>query len=412
MKNRMKLATSVALATLVLCSVSPPVQALDWAGILQNLSQGVSGWTELDARQNEISTQLTAAANSGQLTAGEVEGFRYELNRNMQVEAQIKASGRRLSATDAISFTNSLNNLTNRINIAVTSKNTSTAASVAAVETLRAQLNAQISDARNARTMTRTDFEMLKRELEHNASIQSAFTVSGDAISARQAQVLSDDLTRIRAAINQNIAVNQAGIPQLNSQRTVIEQRITNGVAGRTIRDYQAADFRQELQRIATMQANFLAIDGVLSANEVLAIASELDQLSGRVDYQISMGTNDNANTGYRGNGYDRGSGSRYGRSSRRHEHAMQEIDARRAQLLSQINTAQNTRKLSRFEVSKLKRELDLIAQSQMHLKAAGHGRLSYEQSTKIWTDLANLQQRLDNKLAARAAGSASYRQY
>jgi hypothetical protein len=408
MKNGLKLATTVALAVLAVASASLPANAFDWVSILQSLSHGVSGWTELDARQNEISTQLAAAASSGQLTATEAESFRFELNRNMQVEAQIKASGRQLSATDSISFTNSLNNLTNRINMAILSKNTSTAASLAAVDALRAQLNVQITDARNARTMTRTDFEILKRDLEHNANIQSAFTASGDAISAHQAQVLTDDLARIRAAIYQNTTVAQAGVRQLTSQRTLIEQRITTGIAGRTIPDYQAADFRKEIDRIAGMQANFLSFDGVLNANEVLAIAGELDRLSSRVDYQISMGTNGNAGNTSRGNGWGNG----YGRNSRRNEHAIKEIDDRRAQLVVRINTAQNTRKLSRFDASKLRRDLDRIAQNQAQLKLSGGGRLNYDQSTKIWTDLTNLQQLLDTKLATRASGSTSYRQY
>lgn len=407
----MKLATSVALTTLMVGSFGLPVNAFDFTGILQSLSHGVSGWTELDARQNEISAQLAAAASSGQLTATEAEGFRSELNRNMQVEAQIKAYGRQLTATDAVSFTNSLNNLTNRINMAILSKNTTTAASVAAVETLRAQLNTEINEARNARTITRTDFEVIKRDLDRNAEIQNAFTTSGDAISARQAQVLTNDLARIRAAINQNITVVQSGVPQLNSQRTLIEQRIANGVAGSTIRDYQAAEFRKDMQRITAMQTSFLSIDGVLSANEVLAIANELDRLESRIDYQISMGTNQNGvNSSFRGDGY--GGGNGYGRGNRRNEHAMKEIDDRRAQLVVRINTAQNTRKLSRFDAGKLQRELDRIGQTQAQIKLSGGGRLTYDQSTKIWTDLTSLQQVLESKLAARASGSTSFRQY
>lgn len=410
MKNSMKLATSVAVAAFVAGSMSLPANALDWASILQSLSHGVSGWTELEVRQSEISTQLTAAASSGQLSTTEAESFKLELSRIMQVEAQIKASGRRLNATDSISFTNSLNNLTNRINMAILSKNTSTAASLAAVESLRAQLQAQINEARTAHTMTRTDFEIIKRDLEHNANIQNAFTASGESVSVRQAQVLSDDLARIKVAINQNITTAQAGVPQLSSQRTAIEQRIAAGLAGRTIRDSQAADFRNELGQIAKMQSDFLSFDGVLSANEVLAIASELDRLSSRVDYRISMGT-DNANdTSYRGNEYGRGNG--YGRNNRRNEHAMQEIDERRAQLLVRLNTAQKSRKLSRVDVSTLRSELDRIAQTQARLKLSGGRRPSYDQSTNIWTDLTKFEQLLDNKLAARASRTRAYRQY
>jgi hypothetical protein len=412
MRNTMKVATTVALATFAVGSFSLPVNAFDFGSILQSLSQGVSGWTDLDARENEISSQLAIAASSGQLSASEADGFNVELRRVMQVEAQIKASGRGLGATDAISFTNSLNNLTNRINLAIEGRGTSTAASLAAVETLRAQLKTQINDARAAHTMTRTDFETVNNDLEHNANIQSAFTMSGDTVTARQAQVLTSDLARIRVAINQHITVGQAGVPQLSSQRRLIEQRIATGVSGGTIRDYQADKFKQDLARITSMQANFLTADGVLSGSEVLAVAAELDRLSSRVDYQISMSTNENnTNTSY-GYEHGRGNGYGYGRDNQRSEQVSRQIDERRAQLLVRLNTAQNTRKLSRYQVSQLKRELDRIADGQAQLKSSGGGRLSFDQSTKLMSDLTKLQQNLDQQLSSRANGSTGYRQY
>jgi hypothetical protein len=409
MNNNVKCATTVALTVFALGSLSLPANAFDFTTILQNLSHGVSDWTDLDARESEISAQLTAAASSGQLTPTEADGFKFELNRVMQVEAQIKASGRRLGATDAISFTNSLNNLTNRINIAIVTRAGSAGLSLTAVETQRAQLIAQATEARNNHTLTRTDFEIIRRDLEHNANIQNAFTVSGDTVTTRQAQVLSDDLARIKIAIDQHLTIGQAGVPQLSSQRALIEQRISSGLAAGTIRNFQAADFRAELVRIANMQTNFLSMDGVLSSNELIALAGELDRLSTRVDYQISVSTNENsANTGGNGNGWGHGNG--YG--NRRNGHTVAEIDGRRAQLLTQLNSAQSRRKISTWAISKLRRQLDQIAQSEAQSKLSGGGRLTFEQSTKLWTDLTQLQLQMDNQLAARANGMTGSRQY
>jgi hypothetical protein len=415
MNNNVKRATTVALTVFALGSLGLPAKAFDFTSILQNLSHGVSDWSELDARESEISAQLTAAAASGQLTPTEADGFKFELTRVMQVEAQIKASGRRLGATDSISFTNSLNNLTNRINIAIVSKAGSAGLSLTAVETQRAQLIAQATEARNNHTLTRTDFEIIRRDLEHNANIQNAFTVSGDgAVTTRQAQVLSDDLARIKIAIDQHLTIGQAGVPQLTSQRALIEQRITSGLASGTIRDFQAADFRAELVRIANMQTNFLTMDGVLSSNELIALAGELDRLSSRVDYQISVGTNENsANTRGNGNGWGHrngyGNGHGYGRDN---GHTVAEIDDRRAQFLTQLNSAQTRRKISGWVATKLRRQLDQIAQSEAQSKLSGGGRLSFEQSTKLWTDLTQLQLQMDNQLAARANGMTGSRQY
>lgn len=290
MKNSIKLAATVAVVASLSGILCPPAGAFDFQSILQNLSHGVSGWPELDNRENEISTQLNAAASSGQLSTAEADGFKGELARVQQVEFQIKASGRSLSATDAISFTNSLNNLTNRINLAISGKTTTNATNLALVDSERAQLNQRVADARTAHTITRTDADLIKRDLDHNANIQSAFTTSGDgAVTARQAQVLSDDLARIKIALDQHLTIGQAGVPQLSNQRNAIEQMIATGRSSGTINDYQATDFHRELSRIANMQTNFLAADGALSGNEIIAVAGELDRLRSRVEYQNSI---------------------------------------------------------------------------------------------------------------------------
>jgi hypothetical protein len=413
MKNSVKLATTVALLAAVGGLLSPPANAIDFASILQNLSHGVSGWSELDMRENEISAQLGTAAASGQLTAAEADGFKLELARVQQVEAQIKASRKSLGATDSISFTNSLNNLTNRINIAITTKMTANATNLAAVELDRAQLSQQLADARAARTITRTDADYIKRDLDHNASIQSAFSSSGDgAVTARQAQILTDDLARIKVTLAQHLTLAQAGVPQLASQRVAIEKMIAAGLSSGTIRDYQATDFRRELSRIANMQTNFLAADGALSANEVLTVAGELDRLSSRVEYQMSIATTPDRSNDNRG--YNHGGGTGYSRGDRnqRNGHSVAEIDDRQAELLTRINAAQNSRNLPRWEISKLKSEFDRIAQSEAELKATGRGRLTFDQSEKLWSDLTILDTQVKTKLSASPRRAGSYRQY
>lgn len=435
MKISVKLATTVALLASLGGILSPPVGALDFAGILQNLSHGVSGWTELDARQNEITSQLATAAVSGQLTATEADGFKMELSRIQQVEFQIKASGRKLGAADAISFTNSLNNLTTRINLAITSKVTATATSLVSVESQRAQLNQQLLDARAAHTITLADASDIKHDLEHNANTQSAFTASGDgAVTARQAQVLSEGLARIKIALDQHLIIAQAGVPQLTSQRAAIEQMIASGLTAHTITDYQATDFRRELARIAYMQTNFLGADGALSANEVLALAGELDRLNSRIEYRISIALSqddsydgrgygyrdhdhnrdDDRNGGNYRNGGDYGGGNGYGHRSYRQPsaHSLPQIHDRQAQLLTRINSAQNSRKLSRSESWRLRSEFDRIIQSETRLKAAGGGQLTYEESEKIWSDLTQLEKLVTTQIDSSSRRTAGSRQY
>ena len=411
MNNTIKLASTIALITLFSASLIQPAKAFDFNSILQSLSHGVSGWTDLDARETEISAQLDAAASSGQLSSTEADGFKSELNRVMQVETQIKASGRQLSATDSISFTNSLNNLTNRINLAITNKTTANSTSLAAVQTLRAQLNSKVDQARAAHTLTRADADNIKHDLEHNSSVETAFTTSSTngALTSRQTQLLADDLGRIKLAIEQHLIVAQSGEPQLAAQRTAIERKIANGVSARTIGDNQAARFRQELQRIADMQANFLQYDGALSANEVLTIASELDRLSGRVEYQDSMGANYSSygdDRGYgRGNGGDGDRyGNGYGRGGRRQpDHTATEIETRRDQILARITAAQN-------QTTLLKQEVDAITQRELRFKNANGGNLDYDQSAQLWTDLSGTDQRVTEQLSGRVSQTSTNR--
>src|SRR5438874_8884999 len=101
LRNSLKVATQVALIVVFGGALGQQAYAFDYSGFIQSLSGGLSNWTELDARQTELSAQITAATTSGQLTVTDSNELNYELTRVGQVETQMKASGRHLGATDS-----------------------------------------------------------------------------------------------------------------------------------------------------------------------------------------------------------------------------------------------------------------------------------------------------------------------
>lgn len=291
MRNSIKLAATLALLALLAGPSTQPANAYDFSDILQSLSNGISGWNDLDTRSAEMGNQITAAVAAGQLTAAEANGFKLELGRVMQAEAQIKASGRRLTATDAVSFTNSLNNLATRVQATIDSKTAVNAsASLNDVNSLRAQILKQINDAAAAGNLPQVDAAEFRHDLDHNSDIEKAFTTAGGGtVTARQVELLSDDLKKIKTAVDLQVKVAQSAVPQINAQRAAIETKIAVGVSAGTLTALQADDVRRELARIASMQSSFIASDGALTGYEVLALAGQMDRLSALLDSQIAL---------------------------------------------------------------------------------------------------------------------------
>jgi hypothetical protein len=402
MKNSIKLATTVALVALLTGSICQPVDAFDFAGFLQSLNSGVSDWSDLDARQAELRTQIMIAGNSGQLSTAEATGFNYELAGVARVEAQIKASGRRLGATDSLSFTNSLNSLATRMQAAMDSKYIMNATSSRDVDVLRAQLLEQVSVAKGAGNLTQPEAGRLKRALDHNADIQNAFTTSGDgSMTPKQLQVISDDLRSVQVSINQQVKVTESTIPQLSYQRIAVERKIASNLSSGMITSSDAADYKRELARIASMQSTFLQYDGALTSNETLAIATELDRLSNRIDYRVIATPAYSVSTG---------NSSNYGWNSHRNSNGLQQVDVRKAAVLARINEAERARKLSYRQVSTLRGEYNRINQVEQSFKTSGGFRLSSVQSAQLLASLNQLDTRVSAQLVAHANGSVSYR--
>ena len=391
MRNRIKLATTTTLIALVGAALSQPAMALDFQSILQSLSGGISGWTDLDARESEISNQINVSVNAGQLTAAEGDSFKAELARISQVEAQIKGSGRRLSATESMSFTNSLNNLTTRIQSTTYNRptgstintgstlTTSTVGTVsgAAVGALRTQLVGQVMTAMNAGQLTQSEAANLRRDLDHNSEIENQFNNSASAgmITAAQAQILSDDLQRIQLSINQQVTTGQSYPSQLNAHRNAIEATIANGLSARTLNVNQASDFRRDLARITNMQSRF-ASSGGMTANEVYVIGGQLDALSSRIDYQIAQTPDWRVRP--------------TGQSSAT-------IDARQMQLSTKINDGLNSGRITAQVAAELNRELQHIAMIEAAYQSHRRG-LTLAQVQTISAQLDDLNARVDQR--------------
>lgn len=378
MTKTIDLATTLAIAVLLGGTFIQPASAYDFSNILQNLAGGISGWPDLDTRQTEMGAQITAAANAGQLTAAEANGYRVELARVAQVEAQIKASGRRLGVTDSMSFTNSLNNLATRIKATIDSKTTVNIGSLTDVDALRAQLLKRVTDATSSGALTQIDSANLQRSLSHNNDIENAFKNSSDGtLTTRQVQVVSDDLQNVKTVIEQQVGLAQSAVPQLDSQRAAVETKIAASLAAGTLTNSQAVDFRRELARIANMQTSFIASNGALNGNEIYTLAGQLDRLSDRVDSQISLTPLQPV--------------AIPGQSTAA-------IDARQTQISRRIDDGLSSGRLTAQTAADLKHELEHIAMLEAAYQSNSSG-VTSNQVQKIAAELDEMNARIDQRL-------------
>src|SRR5438874_13655529 len=89
LRNGLKVATQVALIAVFGGALGQQAYAFDYSGFIQSLSGGLSNWTELDARQTELSAQITAATTYGKLIETDSNNINYLLTLLAREKTQL-----------------------------------------------------------------------------------------------------------------------------------------------------------------------------------------------------------------------------------------------------------------------------------------------------------------------------------
>ncbi|HEY9793569.1 MAG TPA: S-layer homology domain-containing protein [Candidatus Obscuribacterales bacterium] len=185
-------------------------------------------------------------------------------------------------------YSNQLSSLANALQQSITQ----TVSSLPDVDTLRAQLTTRVDQSVSSGRLNSSSAATLKAELQHVADIESAYkTETGGSLSPRQIELLSDELNKARADIDQQIKLSDSAAPALDDKRRSIESKIDADVTAGRLPGPDAVIFKKQLAQIATEQSSYVTGGGMLTGNQVLHIAQELDAVdqavSGRLVAQL-----------------------------------------------------------------------------------------------------------------------------
>lgn len=284
----MKLSRTIAISAALLTFTTSAAQAADFMGIVQGLAgKYVISWEDLDTRRADLSLQIDEAVKSGQLTRTQAKDFRDALDKLAQEETQAKAGGKRMSIVQSMQFSNQLSSLANALQQAATT----TVTTLPDVDALRAQLATQVDQSVASGQMSAATATTLRAQLQRVADIEAAYKAeTGGQLTARQIELLSDELNKAKADIDQQVKMAQSAIPALNDKRAAVEARITAALTDRRITAADATAFRQQLTEIAAEQTQFQNLGGgTLTGTQVLRIAQRLDGVDNAVSAKIAV---------------------------------------------------------------------------------------------------------------------------
>src|SRR5215470_299902 len=198
MKRTVSLATTLTLmATLSSHVFSPPAQAND----LLRVFSGVTGATDIDARQAQLDRRIVDAVLAGRLTAQEADSYKADLNRIAKEEADFKASGGTLNVWESLRLHFELDQLIKTLETRLSDRQVA----LTDVDARLGDLDRAIGDAVVARRLTPDQADDLKKELSRIASEKDSLKAADGSLTYPARLGLSLDLDRLNSRLQQQL---------------------------------------------------------------------------------------------------------------------------------------------------------------------------------------------------------------
>lgn len=208
----------------------------------------------------------------------------------------------------------------------------------------------------------------LKRDFYRIMDLDAKYRASGGMSFGEQAS-LALELEKLASNIEASMGETQAALPDVDQKQADLDNELASAVASGQLSPAQAQEFSAELDRIASEENAFRFSGSGLSYSESLALITELEKLSGRIDTALA--------------------GQKPQWSG---------IDGRISELGKRISDGQSASKFNAGTAGQLSRELDRITQAEQAFIASGGG-LSLAEVESLSRDLDRLTRDLEVRL-------------
>jgi hypothetical protein len=283
----MKLAKSLALSAVVACCLTTqPARSSDFVkNLLQQFSGTVANWDDLDSRRAAVEGQIRQAVRSGELTVTDADQLRVQLAPIADAVVQGRASGKALSFSQGLLYSQKINSVTAALQQAIATKQST----LPDIDALQTELSQNIDQALNTNQLTADDAAKLKDQLRTTHDIEVTIKSSGDgSLSPKQIETISGRLSDIKTQLVQAIKMGESALPELNNRAASIQHRIGAAMnAGQIGRD-QAAALSGELARSAQRRDTYANGGANLNGRQILELAGDLDRTEAKLDVAIN----------------------------------------------------------------------------------------------------------------------------
>lgn len=329
---KIKIAGSLALAAAIFAA--PYCQAQDYLDLLRGVinKNGGSSMTQsviitnMNTRQAQLDSQITAGATSGQLSTQEEAELRADLNRIANLQGQYLASGK-LSDFAVQNLLTEYNNVTMKLQTYLSNTTVAGNSSYnsgwfnrygrgnmagdpgdqtrfrANIDTKQAMIDATINQAAMAGTLSWSEARSFRNQLNAIASTENRLLADG-RLSYRDSRSLISTLNELETQVNIAVANGQrygrrntAGRrnhgggsigTSIDARQSFIMQRIQRGIASGRLTQREASSLMRDAQQLDSLEARLKQTNGGMSYAEQHLLVAQIDQLNKKVSKELS----------------------------------------------------------------------------------------------------------------------------
>lgn len=231
----------------------------------------------IDARQAEIDRRIVDGQAQGRLSATTALDLKAEADRIKTLEANFRADGV-LSDAETLTLARDLDNLARRIDTLA-----QTATTLPGINEMQNQIRRRMSDAVTANRLTQGEAERLRHEFERIQARERVFRADG-VLTDSETLSLSSELEQLNTRITRALSP----LPEIAGKEAHFERAISDALQAGRLTQQSASLLREDLDRIAQLEATMRRSGQAMTDSEVLALNREYNALQARFDSSLS----------------------------------------------------------------------------------------------------------------------------
>jgi len=370
--KKIGLATSLAMATVVTTianGVLVPSAQAQYGGNNFNPMQSM---LDVEKRRFDLDKKIADAVTAGRLTAAEAAPFKQELVRLKNAEDGYKAGGR-FSFFQKARLTLELDALSTNIEKGMHER---TAIGLTDLDGREQDIQTRLNDAVTSGRLSSMEAAEFKRTLGRINAKEATYKSAG-ALTSTQTLELALELDHLSSTVETQLKARTGGDMDLTARGKDLFTRINDLATANRINAADAENYRQELNRIAARNTSMTANGRILSTEDQLSLALDLERLNSKLERFTAISNN----SGGAGPG----------------------INDMQRQISERLATGQSSGKLDAQELATLKQEFDRISGLEATFRA--DGALTDTETLTLANDLGRLNKRLERSLVSSPGG-------